>query len=428
MIINDWVKKNENDLSNDSRVLFKEANLCYKIEAFKASLLFSYLGLFTIIKEKIISSKKPDPIPQGRWNNILKELNDEDAWEKRVFDELVNSSSGIFNISETIRQQIKFWKDRRNDCAHSKQNEINVHHVEMFWSFFRSNLSKITIEGGRQSLYNNFRDHFDDTMTAPNQDYSHLIAEIEFAVEKNEWKDFFLELFLVADGHHKFYDISRVVDICKNTLLQIKNDEIINSLIYVIKNNPHDELLDLYLISKKPQFIHIMNYSKKDIRSIWKQRMWVDRNLSNLIFPTLLRNNLIPRDEIEEAIKTFYDKFDQSSFNNLPSDPEIRNIIFSKSLEKHIFDDFFKDGCDPFNQNDFNYINSKADLITLLIEKGEINEKVVKGIVSIYKKKNNPWWLTDSLHDLLKKNEPVKEEIKRVIDKCGVQFPKQFNL
>ncbi|NJM79738.1 MAG: hypothetical protein HC854_09145, partial [Flavobacterium sp.] len=93
-----------------------------------------------------------------------------------------------------VRQQIKYWKDRRNDCAHFKQNEINISHVEIFWSFLKSNLSKITIEGGKLNLLKKFLNHFDETKTPPDSDYTHLIKEIEHAIEINESESFFIEL------------------------------------------------------------------------------------------------------------------------------------------------------------------------------------------------------------------------------------------
>ena len=68
-------------------------------------MLFSYLGFFTVIKELVIKTKKPDAIPVGRWDNILNELRDEENWEQRVFQELTNSANPIFNITDKIISQ-----------------------------------------------------------------------------------------------------------------------------------------------------------------------------------------------------------------------------------------------------------------------------------------------------------------------------------
>jgi hypothetical protein len=48
----------------------------------------------------------------------------------------------IFAIDQELRDQVKFWKDRRNDCAHSKQNQIIAAHCEAFYAFVRSTLNR----------------------------------------------------------------------------------------------------------------------------------------------------------------------------------------------------------------------------------------------------------------------------------------------
>jgi len=99
--IEQW--SDEKRFSEKVNKLIQESVICYKHGAFRASLLFSYLAFITFLKETIIQSKKPDSIPQRRWDNIQNELQDDDKWEKRVFDELSNSSSPLFNIKEDIR-------------------------------------------------------------------------------------------------------------------------------------------------------------------------------------------------------------------------------------------------------------------------------------------------------------------------------------
>jgi hypothetical protein len=103
----------------------------------------------------------------------------EDKWEEEILTALNNSSNPIFNINENIRVQIKYLKDRRNDCAHAKNNIINHHHVEIFWTFLQSNLSKITVERGKLTLLNKFSDQFDTAITSRFESYDYLIDEIE---------------------------------------------------------------------------------------------------------------------------------------------------------------------------------------------------------------------------------------------------------
>ena len=77
-----WIKNKFQD-SPDCKMLFGEAIKCYSIEAYRASLLLSYLGFLTYIKEMIMNSQKPNNIKNSRWDNITKELTNENKWEGR---------------------------------------------------------------------------------------------------------------------------------------------------------------------------------------------------------------------------------------------------------------------------------------------------------------------------------------------------------
>src|SRR5690606_11852431 len=127
-----------------------------------AALMMTDQGFLVAMKDLIMQGQKPDKYPQHKWEKKIDELKDEDLWEKAVLEALLYKGEGqpldekrkdpIFNININLRDQIRYWKDRRNDCAHNKDNEISAAYVEMFWSFLKSNFYKLTIEGGMMSL------------------------------------------------------------------------------------------------------------------------------------------------------------------------------------------------------------------------------------------------------------------------------------
>ena len=138
--------------SSNIRKIFNESVICYKNDANRAALIFSYIGFLTILKETIIKTQMPKGYTYPEWKSIILKLNNDDLWESFVFDLTQNTKKPLFQISEDLRLQIRYWKDRRNDCAHFKKNEIESYHVDSFWSFIQSNIPKITIEGGVASL------------------------------------------------------------------------------------------------------------------------------------------------------------------------------------------------------------------------------------------------------------------------------------
>lgn len=400
-----WIGKKAKELSEDANNLFQESILCFKIKAYRASLLFSYLGFMTFIKELIIKSKRPESIQETRWTNLINCLNKEDVWEQTVFQELINSTTPIFNISESIRQQIKYWKDRRNDCAHFKDNSIDFQLVETFWSFLKSNLPKITIEGGRQSLLRKFSIHFDSTKTPPNKDFSSLVLEIEFAVEKNELLVFFEELDLVLK-EGLFYDFKILSETYYKMLTQLDNKSIKKILLgYIFSKQNYD----LELLYFQPTILHEFCYNSEQIREIWIKRVYSLINYKrHAILTSLLRNNLIPQNELLEAMTLYFNKFDQEGFNNLPDDIEIKRTLANNELLDIIYEKYFKNN--ELSNYNYKQINSKSDLISLLFEFREIDFNMIFSIEELDIQGTRPNWLYKNLNQLfLRKPEKLQE-------------------
>ena len=73
LAIEQWI--DENTFSLNVLDLFKESTICYKNSAYRASLLLSYLGFLTIIKDKLNTSKKPDSFNEVDWRNKIRAIN-----------------------------------------------------------------------------------------------------------------------------------------------------------------------------------------------------------------------------------------------------------------------------------------------------------------------------------------------------------------
>lgn len=353
--------------SNNVTALFTEAFTCYKNAAYRASLLFSYLGFLTILKEVLIKSTKPSLIPQGRWNEVIRKLQSDDTWEKAVFEELINSSSPIFNINEDLRHQIKYWKDRRNDCAHFKTNDIESYHTESFWSFVKSNLLKISIEGGKESLLNKFEKHFDLTFTPPDADLTPLLKEIDESVETSELSTFWDDLMDKIDKWgFMFYVKSNTTNVT-NRIFECCGDNTTESLTAYLKGKKHD----LIIVSLYPDKINYLNYTSTEVREIWRTRILNNISTAFSIYATLLRNSLIPYSEIKEANKyvidslTNYRPNDEATHSTL-SINGFGEMLFEIAIQKNRLKDWF------------NWVNPRADMISYYVEKYTLRDETVE--------------------------------------------------
>src|ERR1700744_4242957 len=107
--------------SSNAMELFTESLKSYKAGAYKAGLLYSYLGFMTIVKERILTAAIPPGIAAGDWTNIQNKVTNVEHWDTNVYDAIQKyQPSPVFPITDTIRREVGYWKDRRNDCAHFK--------------------------------------------------------------------------------------------------------------------------------------------------------------------------------------------------------------------------------------------------------------------------------------------------------------------
>lgn len=417
--IENWI--DNNGFSKNVNILFYDSIICYKSGANRASLLFSYLAFLTILKERIIGGVKPPLFEQGEWENIILKLQNDDLWEASVFDatqqqEKINQETNkrkkdpIFNINENLRLQIKYWKDRRNDCAHYKDNIIDTFNVESFWAFIQSNMHKISIEGGKQSLINKISNHFDSTITPPDKDITPLIREVEYSVERTNLKDFWHTL-LNSDEWN--YELNRKKHELISRSLEVNNDIVNESLISIIKNN--DNHLSFFL-SNHPDKILRFNFTPEEIRKIWKKKL-VNFNDILGIYSTLLRNGLIPQNEIAEANKTVISTIKEYSPSN----------IDNQLLTQHGFLDQFKEEI-LYNENfcgkkSYNWVNAKADIISGVIKNYSADIDIAKRLVEHYTQLENSDWLLERLNYIFSDNSQMKTDYKIILQANNCEIP-----
>uniref|UniRef100_UPI004056165F hypothetical protein n=1 Tax=Candidatus Electronema sp. TaxID=2698783 RepID=UPI004056165F len=137
----------------------------------------------------------PTGIPLNKWEKDLAGLRCEDEWDRKVFDLTQQKSPApVFLVSEDLRHQVRYWKNRRNDCAHFKTNEIDHSHVESFWHFIFSNMGKFVPNGSAAALLNEIALHFDQDVTPPNTPLDPIIERIPHCVEREELSNFFNDM------------------------------------------------------------------------------------------------------------------------------------------------------------------------------------------------------------------------------------------
>lgn len=371
------------NLPAHAKNLFVEAVTCYKNNANRAALLLSYIGFIEIIRKRLLESPQPSEISVSEWNAKLHLLSDDNIAEQNVFELLLRSDNKYFKLSDSIRNQIRYWRDRRNDCAHLKRNSISNSHVEAFWSFLMDNINKIVVCGSEENLLTKISHHFDETYTPLDTDFTPLVHEIPLAVELPNFHSFLisaLEIIHKAQDDTWFYylfDDARFV----YTIMKDLNDdygEIAKNIIL------SDSVLQENLFHSCPEYLIYFKNDNEYIRSTWKTNL--AKSPTQKCAAILLRNSLIPQNELKEFIHdcVFLNE------NSIPKDDDF--IYLSAYGYREVINEIFDKGTREGNAYNW-WITKNQKFIKFYIKQNliEKNDSFIDMLLNNYTSdKQNP--------------------------------------
>ncbi|MBO2007587.1 hypothetical protein [Hymenobacter negativus] len=398
--------------------LFVDAVKCYKAEAYRAALLFSYLGFMTALKERIAGAEKPANYPEGQWKQLNFDILNDDKWEKAVFDATQQTGNKdpnklkdpVFAIHDGLRTEIKYWKDRRNDCAHAKSNEITGFHVDAFWSFLEGKLSKITVEGGMYALLNRIERHYDPVYTPAGEDVTHLISQISSTVDLKDLPTFWNEaLRRVAQAPDAWY--RDWLSIFINKILALQNTDLDETLIAYLKQNQRQPLL-LRHLKHTPGFITRLDYTLEEVREFWMTKLSQCNN-KLAIYAAMLASDMIPAGQLEEAHKVAI-----SGLREYTEEPgehyALQNAGFGRAIETIAFEQKEIDN--------WQWAHDRYQLLTAFVEKYALSEQVVERLCEIYSTKTHQR-LGRSLEALFRRNASKKAEFVAIVQARAWDLP-----
>lgn len=308
LVFQNWI--NNQQLPDTAKGLIEEAIICYKVSAYRAALLMSYLSFQTVLKHRILKAdKKPENVSEGQWQRIINNLKDDKEWDDEVFKATQMQIQGvnvIFMINNDLREELRYWRSKRNDCAHSKASIISYSHVESFWFFLQSNLSKFTVNGGKEGLLKKIMRHFNVRSTNSGTSSSYLIEEILHVVKQEEIEEFLIEvhsLFKKAFGY--FYIEENNIEILSfwKQIANYENVSLRDGFLEFIKSD-----WDIFR-EFIPQFSGKLLELSTDVEFIttfWKEEFFKiyleTEDVYWELVDIMIRNKLIPDDKVEEFL------------------------------------------------------------------------------------------------------------------------------
>lgn len=202
-------------------------------------------------------------------------------------------------------------------------------------------------------------------------------------------------------------------------ILDVTNNKIQESLIEYLKQDNRD----INFLSANPDNILRLNYSQSEIRKLWKERIYGSAFNGNPynIFAGLLRHNLIPEDQIDEANTEIISRYSQTDYRKLPENKDIPTLKANS-----FFETIHRVAIVEKDLDDFMWVNKKCDLIILFIENSPLKNSTVKCIFKMAESPNPSQWLIRELKSTFNKMPPLKVEFHSIASKKGYSIPVEF--
>ena len=402
-----WIK--DQNISKRTEELIDEAIICYRAKAYKASLLFSYLSFQNMIKERILLANPPVGYTPTYWSTLQGELRDDDKWESKVIESIERNRPGsIFRLTDDVKKQYFYWKDRRNDCAHAKGNKIGMSHVETFWLFFESNISKFGVNGGKESLIESIKVFLDPNLTPYDTDSGHIIEEIPYALEPADYNEVLEIVFdsTVTPEPTKFWiELFRI------------DGEFRDHLIAFLKTKKR---LVLLILEENSSIVNYFSGEPLFIRLIWKDILYNSYQHYRIVI-CLLRHGLIPEEQLNEFVETVTTRINDSLFISHFDENDLMTLETSGFFSEYKLVAFNKRKI-----SDFDWARGNRNLICQYILRYGFDEDSVDAINQTFTGSFTPWKLGDSIEELFGNHPNLKDDYKNINEEIKGLLPDRF--
>jgi hypothetical protein len=413
--IETWVA--ETPLPDESLVAFNESVVAYKAGANRAALLFSCVAWGLALRERLLNT--PDPpngMPVGQWQKLLQDLRNEDRWDAQVFDcTQMKTPVTLFHVSDDIRTQVRYWKDRRNDCAHFKLNEINPAHVESFWAFVRSNLGRFVPLGSEADLIAAILRHFDTNVTPPNTDLSPLVARIPQSMGPERFKPFLVDAKNALSTKVGTFLLARSTEYHVLLATCLSAGDRLGKAALELMLEDRSALVGI--LRMWPEAAGYLSDFPDHVRQLWRKDLFGKGHTDLAVYAALLRNSMIPEDQILEA-----NQYVAASIQgDIPLEADVDRLNqsgFFSALKALAFEQ---------NRIDqFGWGNANAPIIAWYVLRFPLDEEVVTAICACLGTAPYPFAVESALKELLTSNPTKLAEFEAIATRLGKPIPPSF--
>ena len=278
------------------RDILNDAIRCYRHGIARPALMLSYIAFIQAVRNNLLNSEMPSGFKKARWDACMNNLRSEGNWDSEVVDCIKKRANGVsdpafFELNDTLRNDVCYWRSRRNDCAHYKDSEITLSHVSAFWVFMMDNYNKFTPIGSLQQSINDYNRHFDISRTPRGASTDKIFKRLCLVIKTKEDLEHFLK------ETYARMNFESQCDLLHNLLVDGLHKEIVICFLKQEKKR-----LNAYLRTKPKDVSLVLGNDVTTTRRFWYEDFLLFANCKN-VYVEMLRARMIPDNEIKESLE-----------------------------------------------------------------------------------------------------------------------------
>lgn len=390
------------------RDILNDAIRCYRHDIARPALMLSYIAFIQAVRNNLLNSEMPSGFKKKRWDVCMTNLRNEGKWDSEVVDCIKKKANGtndpaFFELPDTLRDDVCFWRNRRNDCAHYKDSEITLSHVAAFWVFMMDNYNKFTPIGSLMQSVNDYKRHYNLSITPRDASTDKIFKRLCLAIKTED------DLLLFLRETDSCMEYEEQVRLLHDLLMNERHKgKVISLLIGKFKR------LKMYLALKPTDVSVILGNNPEMTRKFWYDDFNLFASCTN-VYVEMLRAKMIRQGEIKESLEMLLKhEYKRNAFHvDSPEDFNVlkENGLYDIFIEEYLSKEFV---CDNPSEKCY-----KTDFYISLIQRGGITDKLIKALSESIKG-TFPYTLTNRLKDKIFNDEKSKKQYYDSIEKQGL--------
>ena len=382
------------------RDILNDAIRCYRNGIARPALMLSYIAFIQAVRDNLLKSDMPKGFNEPRWKACMSKLRQENAWDEQVISCIkCRDNPPYFELTDSLRDDVCFWRNRRNDCAHYKDSEITLSHVAAFWVFIMDNYNKFTPIGSLMQSVNDYKRHYNVSITPKGTSTEVIFKRLCLAIKTED------DLLLFLKETDSCMEYEEQAQLLHDLLMDERHKSKVISLLTVKLKR-----VKMYLALKPADVSVVLGNNPEMTRKFWYEDFMLFASCAN-VYVEMLRAKMIPQGEIKESLDMFLKhEYKRSAF--YLDNPEDFNVL----KENGLYDIFIEE----YLSKDFVCNNPgekchKTDFYISLIQRGGISDKLIK-VLSESIKGSFPYTLKNRLKgEIFKEEENKKQYLDSIV-------------